>query len=90
MVEQHPDLSFSIRCEEEQGWGVEFDGTDGELSVTKEWDIPESHGDWDAIDNPDRCVCQWEDDITNWYSDCPRPEMSKEELDAVEDLIDAI
>ena len=89
MVEQHPNLSFSIRCEEEQGWGVEFDGTDGELSVTNEWDIPESHADWDAIDNPDRCVCQWSDDKADWYSDCPRPEMSKEELDAVEDLIES-
>lgn len=90
MVEQHPDLSFSIRCEEEQGWGVEFESEDGELVVTNEWDIPESHADWVAIDNESRCICEWEEDKNNWYADCPNKSISEEELAQVEDLLDAI
>jgi hypothetical protein len=90
MVEQHPDLSFSFYCEEEQGWGVEYDGTDGELTVTKQWDIPDSHAAWEDLDREGSCVCVWDDDTENWYPDCPRQEMTKEELDAIEDLIDAI
>lgn len=90
MVEQHPKLSFTFHCEEEQGWGVEYEGTDGELTVTKEWDIPESHADWEALDSEDRCVCHWDNDRSNWYSDCPIPKMDEKELDAIEDLVDTI
>ena len=89
MVEQHPELSFTFRCEEEQGWGVEYESEDGELTVTNEWDIPESHADWVAMDNPDRCVCQWEDDRSNWYSDCPIPELPEGELEQLEDLVES-
>ena len=40
MVSQHPQLLFDFYNEEEQGWGVEFRGKNGELSVVREWDIP--------------------------------------------------
>lgn len=89
MVKQHPELSFSFRCVEEQGWGVEYESDDGELSVTSEWGIPSSHEDWENAVNVEQCICAWDDDKGNWYSDCPRPELSKEELDAVEDLVDS-
>jgi hypothetical protein len=89
MVEQHPKLSFTFHCEEEQGWGVEYEGTDGELTVTKEWDIPESHADWEAIDSEDRCVCYWDDDRSNWYPDCPVPELPEGELEQLEDLVES-
>jgi hypothetical protein len=69
MVEQHPELIFDFECEEEQGWGATFDGRDGKLSLTKEWDIPQSHADWVDLGREDSCVCGWSDDET--YDDCP-------------------
>lgn len=69
MVEQHPELTFHFSCEEEQGWGAEFEGKDGNLSLTKEWDIPQSHADWVALGREDSCICGWADDET--FSDCP-------------------
>ena len=74
MVEQHPELTFEFWCEEEQGWGAEFTGEAGEMSLTKEWDIPDSHADYVERDNLDGCTCSWSDDTDDWYSDCPRPE----------------
>jgi len=71
MVEQHPELSFEFYCEEEQGWGVVYDGEDGELSVSKEWDIPQSHADYVNLDREDSCSCQNSDDEDDWYDDCP-------------------
>lgn len=72
MVEQHPELTFSFSCEEEQGWGAEYSGTDGELSLDKSWDIPNSHADYVERDNEDGCACSYSDDEDDWYSDCPR------------------
>jgi hypothetical protein len=69
--EQYPTLTFDIRSEEEQGWGLEYQIKDGEFSVLKEWDIPNSHADWVAIDNEDGCVCNYEDDPENLHTDCP-------------------
>ena len=80
MVEQHPELHFEFRCEEEQGWGVEFesgtaedeDGNEvGSLIVTNEWDIPESHADWLALDREDSCSCSYTEDPDDMYDDCP-------------------
>ena len=71
MVAQHPELSFEFYNEEEQGWGVEFSGEDGELSVVKEWDIPNSHADWVALDREDSCQCAHTEDTDDWYDDCP-------------------
>ena len=73
MTEQHPELSFEFYCEEEQGWGVVYDGNEGELSVSKEWDIPNSHADYVERDNEDGCACSYNDDPDDWYEDCPRP-----------------
>ena len=75
MTEQHPELTFEFHCEEEQGWGVVYDGQDGSLSVSKEWDIPNSHADFVAKDDEDGCVCARDDDQDDWYEDCPRPEV---------------
>jgi hypothetical protein len=71
MVEQHPELTFGFYCEEEQGWGVEYVGEDGELSVSDEWDIPDSHADYKSRDNLDGCICNYEEDAEEWYDDCP-------------------
>lgn len=73
MTEQHPELSFEFYCEEEQGWGVVYEGEQGSLSVSKEWDIPNSHADYVERDNEDGCACSYNDDPEDWYEDCPRP-----------------
>lgn len=72
MVDQHPDLKFDFYWEEEQGWGGEATGADGDYFLTNEWDIPSSHADWVALNNEDRCVCSWADTQEEWWSDCPR------------------
>lgn len=69
MVEQHPELSFEFYCEEEQGWGVIYDGEAGELSVSKEWDIPQSHADYEALDK--ECWACGSGDEDDLYDDCP-------------------
>lgn len=71
MVEQFPDLTFDIWWEEEQGFGAELTGENGELTLDKEWDIPESHADYVAQDKEDSCICEWNDYKEEWYDDCP-------------------
>jgi hypothetical protein len=71
MTEQHPELNFSVWAEEEQGWGAEYVGANGELITTDEWDIPNSHADYAKRDREDSCVCSYEDDKEEWYDDCP-------------------
>lgn len=77
MIEQHPRLHFKFECEEEQGWGVEYESFNGNLSVVKEWDIPSSHADYVERDNEDGCVCNWEEDRDEWFDDCHKYEEAK-------------
>jgi hypothetical protein len=72
MAEQHPTLSFTLGCEEEQGWGAEYSAKDGVVYLDKEWDIPTSHADYVARDNEDGCACSHNEDAEDWYPDCPR------------------
>lgn len=41
MAKQYPNLEFSFRSIEEQGWGVEYISDFGELVLIDQWDIPE-------------------------------------------------
>ena len=70
MITQHPNLEFDFSCEEEQGWGAEFESSEGSLVTTKEWGIPESHADYAERDNLDGCQCAWDEDPHDWYPDC--------------------
>lgn len=91
MVEQHPELEFEFYCEEEQGWGVEFLGSDGELSITNEWDIPSSHADWVKLDREDSCACAYADDEEDMYDDCPsNKKATAEAVEAFEMVSDLI
>jgi hypothetical protein len=77
MVAQHPELEFDFSCEEEQGWGVEAVGVNGEFTLTREWDIPQSHADYVALGREENCNCQdGDDDQEYWFEDCPRPEQT--------------
>jgi hypothetical protein len=72
MVRQHPGLDFEIKCVEEQGWGVEYSGIDGDLLMIDQWSIPESHED--SVERTGECQCGWLDDTESEYmfDDCPR------------------
>ncbi len=69
MVEQYPELRFEFRCEEEQGWGVVFEGEDGELNEVKSWDIPDNHED--SMEYLGRCNCEEYDELDYIFEDCP-------------------
>jgi hypothetical protein len=74
MVKQHPELNFDFECEEEQGWGAEYRGEEGEISMVKQWDIPDSHADYVERDREHSCNCAWGENTEDWYADCPLPE----------------
>lgn len=77
MVEQHPTLEFQFYSEEEQGWGIEAVGMSGEFTLTKEWDIPQSHADYVALDREENCNCgDGDDEMEYWFDDCPRPDQT--------------
>jgi hypothetical protein len=69
---KYPTLDFGLSYEEEQGWGGELD-SDGEGGVvqTEEYDIPQSHADYDKRGNEDLCLCASESDPEEMYDDCP-------------------
>jgi hypothetical protein len=71
LSEQYPELQITLDFEEEQGWGGEYLFTGGAHSVIREWDIPESHADYVAIDREDSCTCRNEEDSEYWFDDCP-------------------
>ena len=68
LSEQYPTLQIQLRYIEEQGWGGLVHFYNGEEKIEDEWDIPESHEEyekaWDG--DCDRC-----DDIGSLFQDCP-------------------
>lgn len=68
---QYPELEITLDWEEEQGFGGVYVFQDGEHSIEKEWDIPDSHADYVERDNEDGCACANSEDVDDWYSDCP-------------------
>ena len=72
LSEQWPTLDFSVTWEEEQGFGEELEMKDGEVTVLRSWDIPNSHQDFIDQDKEDQCICTWSDDEEEWFDDCPR------------------
>ena len=82
MVAQHPKLKFDIYCIEEQGWGSEYEGFDGNLEVVDEWDIPNTHEE--SMRRTESCNCEWYDgsDPNEWeylFDDCPAKNLSTAE-----------
>jgi hypothetical protein len=70
IIKQFPNLSFDFHYEEEQGWGGEIFAKNGVITEEKQWDIPNSHADNEALARD--CQCDYEDDSEYWYDDCPR------------------
>lgn len=72
MAEQFPALSFYFYWEEEQEWGGEARGECGYFTITQEWDIPDSHADYEALGKECSSCCGWyENEPEKWYDDCP-------------------
>lgn len=72
MVKQFPELSFTLRSVEEQGWGCEYESDEGEAVLVAEWDIPESHED--SMNYKGWCYCEENDDTDYMFDDCPAME----------------
>ena len=72
MVAQYPSLKFTIRFLEEQGWGGEALGENGEFAVVNEWDIPGTHEE--RMEYIGYCWCEEmrDDEAEYMYEDCPR------------------
>ena len=68
MIQQFPELDFSIYYREEQGWGGEIDGSGGVFWIVDEWDIPNSHEEY--IERDGYCYCLDSDEPI--YDDCPK------------------
>lgn len=90
MVEQHPELEFEFRCQEEQGWGVEFLGSDGELSVVEEWDIPSTHEEWMKLEGECRSCAYFDGDHDDLYDDCPGKKSTEQIVQEMEDISELI
>lgn len=90
MVEQHPELEFDFSWQEEQGWGGEAIGAGGDFSIGDEWEIPNSHED--CALRGTTCACEWADEPTDFYPDCPdyvapSPEMVEEGKKQEEEML---
>lgn len=71
LTDKFPNLSFEVWWEEEQNYGQELTLFNGDVSVDREWDIPESHQDWENLGRTEECICQWMDETDNYFDDCP-------------------
>ncbi len=62
-----PTVPMNYHFREEQGWGGEATILNGDISIVKEWDIPQSHADMDGIENG-TCYCM--DNDEQYFDDC--------------------
>ncbi len=67
MIEQFPELDFSIYYREEQGWGGKIEASGGIFQSVEEWDIPNTHQE--SIEREGFCYC--ESGENSIYDDCP-------------------
>lgn len=72
LARKYPHLLITIEYEEEQGWGGEYIAEEGELSLVNEYDIPNSHKDYEDRGREDACLCEYETDPEDMYEDCPQ------------------
>jgi hypothetical protein len=60
-------ITFDWHAEEEQGWGAEFAFDGKELTLVREWDIPETHAEYVALEQD----C-WGCESDEPFDDCPK------------------
>jgi len=68
LSEQYPELLVEISYEEENGWGGSQSIRDGQVLFETEYDVPDSHKDYE--DRGQECICEWQD-TQDWFKDCP-------------------
>ena len=71
---QFPDVKVHVEWIEEQGFGAEELYEAGNMETLREWNIPETHEQYEEVFGEESCYCQYsgadEDDYP--YEDCPR------------------
>lgn len=88
LAKKYSHLEFNIEWEEEQGFGAELVGMDGEISVTREWDIPSSHADFVERGKVEDCICSYESEPDNMFNDCPENVEADENEDKLRPVSD--
>lgn len=83
-VELFPDLEFNFEWEEEQGWGGMSGGSNGIYTLVSEWDIPNSHQDYEDLGKEcEVCIGWYANQPEEWYDDCPNKQERIEELNSM-------
>jgi hypothetical protein len=75
LIEQYPDLWFSVWSEGEESEAIEIKGANGKFTQV-EYESPDSHADWVKRGDTDSCYCSSYEDPEYWYQDCPRDELT--------------
>lgn len=83
---QYPELTIILSYEEEGEWGGEIEYLAGEEVSISEYDSPSSHEDYKDRDRENSCVCNREEDKSEWYDDCPGAKGKEINLFAVKDV----
>lgn len=76
LISQYPNLMFEIWSEGEEGEAIEFKGHAASIS-RNEYEAPNSHADYVSRDNEEGCRCNWDEEVEDWYSDCPGREIKE-------------
>ena len=84
---QYPELTIILSYEEEGEWGGEIEYLAGEEVSVSEYDSPSSHEDYKDRDRENSCVCNREEDKSEWYDDCPGAESKEINLFATKDVV---
>ena len=71
MSAKFPALNIDVWWEEEQGFGEEYTIQGSIVTGHRDWDSPNSHADYVERSREEDCVCGWNDDVEEWYEDCP-------------------
>lgn len=91
LSEQFPDVSIRNEWYEEQGFGAHQEYSGGTHWLDKEWDIPETHADYEEHMGDGSCYCYGANPEYLPFEDCPRPmtatQIAVAELEKVSDLV---
>lgn len=73
LSKQFPEVQVHNEWLEEQGFGAEEVYSDGSVTTVREWNIPETHEDYEEIFGEGSCYCHHTDDEKDYsFRDCPR------------------
>lgn len=91
LSEQHPEVSIRNEWREEQGYGAHQEYSEGTHWLDKEWNIPQSHAEYEEHLTVEDCPCAHSEDSEWVFDDCPVPanetKFAVAELEKVSDLV---